>query len=296
MSERSFFCGGVFLYFFISFVSWGLGHCSLRSIDNIAHGLAFMSYSVFRMRRKLILKNLRIAFANEKSQKELTRIGYLSVYNFILTCLEFLAARDGSVGKHVEIIEGENFLQEALAAGKGAYILCLHMGSWEAMGGALTRLGYRSNVVVKKVGSEKVNQFVIDLREKNGFYSILKRKKGDGKKGINNALKKNELVGFVMDQARPGEPLLPFFSKPAKTNTSFAAIWKQNPAPILPIYILRQEAGRHSIKVKPILKLPVSGDEKEDIMQHSIIFNKIMENIIRDCPEQYLWMHNRWKV
>ena len=102
------------------------------------------------------------------------------------------------------------------------------MGNWEAMGAAWA-LVTPAHVLVKKVGSSSVDRFVSELRDRNGFLTVKRKKKGDGFSAIRDVLARGEIVGFVMDQARPGEPKLPFFGRPAKTNTSFAAIWRQDP-------------------------------------------------------------------
>ncbi|MFK7823712.1 MAG: lysophospholipid acyltransferase family protein [Oligoflexales bacterium] len=266
-----------------------------RNLERLTYGITFLFFKIFGLRKKLILKNLDIVFGDHKTKAQKERIGFQSCYHFVLTSLEFLAERNGKLGDHVSI-EGEQHLAEVKKQGKGAYILCIHMGSWEAMGGALTRLGYPSNVIVKKVGSEKMDRFINDLRRKNGFYAIVREKKGDAVKGIKKALDRNELVGFVMDQARPGEPMLPFFNRPAKTNTSFAAIHRRIPAPIIPVYITRIKAGHHRLKVLPPLDIEDAKNSSADVETKSLAFNRVVEDMIMACPEQYFWMHNRWKL
>ena len=283
------------MHILLNAVSILLSKLSPRNLERVAYGITFLFFKVFGLRRKLILKNLDIVFGDHKTKAQKERIGFESYYHFVLTSVEFLAERNGKLGDQVSI-DGEHHLADAKKQGKGAYILCIHMGSWEAMGSALTRLGYPSNVIVKKVGSEKMDRFVNDLRRKNGFYSIVRKKKGDAVIGIKRALDRNELVGFVMDQARPGEPLLPFFNKPAKTNTSFAAIHRRIPAPIIPVYITRVRAGEHRLKVLPPLDIGESKDTNADVETKSLAFNRVVEDMIMACPEQYFWMHNRWKL
>lgn len=283
------------MHILLNIVSFMLSKLSSKNLERIAYGITFLFFKVFGLRRALILQNLDIVFGDQKTKAEKVQIGFESYYHFVLTSIEFLAERQGKLGDRVSI-EGEQYLAEAKKQGQGAYILCIHMGSWEAMGSALTRLGYPSNVIVKKVGSEKMDRFINDLRRKNGFYSIVRKKKGDAVKGIKQALERNELVGFVMDQARPGEPLLPFFKKPAKTNTSFAAIHRRIPAPIIPVYITRVRAGEHRLKVLPPLKLSDVEDPIVDVKSKSLAFNRVVEDMIMACPEQYFWMHNRWKL
>lgn len=279
----------------LEMVSFLLSLLSPKGLDRLARGITFISWDVLRIRRKLILSNLETAFGNEKSGHERLKVAKLSVYHFVLTALEFLAERDGNLGKKVNIVSGEEHLESTMKDGQGIYILCIHMGSWEAMGGGLNRLGYPSHVIVKKVGSESTDRFVKKLRHKNGFQCIQRKTKGDAVKGIIKTLRSGQIVGFVMDQARPGEPFLPFFNRPAKTNTSFAAILRKIKAPVVPAYIVRKSVHEHEIHVLPPINLTFTDDADRDILEHSGIFNSVVERMIRACPEQYFWMHNRWK-
>lgn len=270
------------------------GRLSASTVDRMAYGLAVLLFDVLRLRRKLVLKNLNIAFGDTKPLAEKKRLGRLSIYHFLLTGFEFLRSRHHDIAGDIEI-ENPEHLRTALAEGKGVYILCFHMGNWEAMGAKITRAFAPANVVVKKVGGAGVDRFVTETRMQNGFIPLQRKKKGDGYRLIKEALSRGELIGFVMDQARPGEPKYPFFGTPAKTNTSLAAIWLKNPAPIVPSYIVRNKIGNHTIKFFPALNLPVTGDSERDVKDLSILFNQEVETHVRAQPDQYLWMHNRWK-
>lgn len=98
-----------------------------------------------------------------------------------------------------------------------------------------------------------------------------------------------------MDQSRPGEPKLPFFGRPAKTNTSLAGVWPANPVPIVPAFITRQSPTVHTLRFFPPVTMTRSSDEKADVLANTETFNRVIEQMIRACPEQYFWMHNRWK-
>lgn len=283
------------MYFVIQSFSWVLSLLPLQSLSSLAHALAFILFKVLRLRRKLLLSNLDIAFGDTLSREQKHHVAYQSLYHFILTALEFLHERKGRLSDHVTF-EGEENLRQALAKGQGVYILCMHMGSWEAMGGAITRHFAPAYVLVKKVGSPGINRFVVEQRRRNSFCFIERKKKGDGMLGIVRALKEKHMVGFVMDQARPGEPKLPFFGTPAKTNTSFAAIWRRQPAPIVMSYAIRTSVGQHVVKFLPEVQgLTVSDNLEADILKHSQYFNELLESCIRQHPEQYFWLHDRWK-
>jgi KDO2-lipid IV(A) lauroyltransferase len=266
-----------------------------RWSGRLARAMAVLVFDVLRIRRQRIMSNLRLAFGPDRSDAELARIGRASVENFALTALEFLrSGHDGDIAANVELRGGEH-MRAALAQGHGVYVLCFHLGNWEAMGAKVTRALAPAHVLVKKVGSGGMDRFVSETREKNGFLTVKRRSKGDGYRAIKEVLQRNEIVGFVMDQARPGEPKLPFFGHPAKTNTSLAAIWRRAPAPIVPGFIRRTGVDRHVLEFFPELTLETTEDAARDVETHTTQFNAVVEACVRKAPEQYFWMHNRWK-
>lgn len=282
------------MYFFLKLLASVIGRMSDQALDRTVRIITFLVYDLLRIRRKLVIQNLKIAFADSKTEAELVHIGRESVYNFAMTAFEFFRSYRTDIARDIEI-RGAEHLKDALKKNKGVFILCFHQGNWEAMGAICTRMFGPSYVLVKKVGSPKVDQFVSELRDKNGFLSIKRKKKGDGYQGIKDALAKNEIIGFVMDQARPGEPKLPFFGKPAKTNTSFAAIWRRSQAPIIPGSIHRTGVSKHVVEFFPEVIPVITDNQEQDITNHSIMFNQIVEDHVRVRPDHYFWMHNRWK-
>jgi len=281
------------MYWLLKLIAAALGRLSPRGVSGTAWVLAFLIFDILRVRRGLVLRNLAVAFP-EKDTAERILIGRLSVYNFALTIIEFLRSQSQDITAQVTFV-GMEHAQAALAQGRGVYVLCSHLGNWEAMGAAATRSVAPAHVLVKKVGSSSVNRFVSELREKNGFLTVKRRKKGDGFAAIKEVLARGEIVGFVMDQARPGEPKLPFFGRPAQTNTSLAAIWQRVPAPVLPALIRRTAVGEHVIEFFPELGLELSADAAADVLRHTTQFSEVIEGCVRKFPEQYFWMHNRWK-
>lgn len=266
----------------------------IDSIDRIIRAMTWFMFDLCKFRRKLILSNLHIAFGKEKSATELVNIGRASVYHFLCSLFEILYSAKNSIREDIQIVGKEN-LDCALAPRKGAYVICCHIGNWEAMGAAYTHSLTPAYVIVKKIGVASVNRFIEETRDRIGFRYVKREKKGDAFRQIGQILGRNEIVGFVMDQARPGEPRLPFFGTPAKTNTSFAAIWRRSPAPIVPSFIVRRSFNKHTLYIWPELAIANSEVEKADILRHSQQFNDTVEAMIRQCPEQYFWMHNRWK-
>ena len=281
------------MYWFMRALAGVITRMPVSMIEASAWALACLSFDVLRLRRAVVMRNLAIAFP-EKNAREHASIARTSLYHFILTAFEFLYSSKVDLAATVSM-QGEDHMREALAADRGAYILCMHLGNWEAMGAACTRHFGPSYVLVKKVGSSGLNRFVSEYRERNGFHYVKRQKKGDGLRAIADILERREIVGFVMDQARPGEPKLPFFGHPAKTNTIFAAILRRYPAPVVPSFVVRQRFNQHTEYFLPALQLEYSNDSAADVLRHSTQFNAIVEQCVRRCPEQYFWLHNRWK-
>jgi Kdo2-lipid IVA lauroyltransferase/acyltransferase len=265
-----------------------------RILVSLAHCMTFVVFDVLRIRRSLMLRNIDTAFGTSKSAQEKEQIARESILNFILSIFETMISIRKPIADRIEVRGGEH-LRAALAEGRGVYILCFHLGNWEAMGAKVTRAFKPAYVLVKKVGGQGTNRFVERLRFKNGFYWIRRDRKGDGMRGIREVLDRGEIVGFVIDQARPGEPRLPFFGTPAKTNTSFAAIWSRRPAPVVPGYMHRTAFGEHVMEFEPALNLTSSENRSDDILKHSEHFNRVVEGAVRKYPEHYFWLHNRWK-
>jgi KDO2-lipid IV(A) lauroyltransferase len=254
-----------------------------------------MAFDVIRYRRGMVINNVKEALGDSKSPEEIKAIARECWYHFFLTGLEFLHGKQNDIAANITLVNPE-FLREAIAKEQGAFILVFHGGNWEAMGVKCSRTFRPTHVPVKKVGSDSVNQFVTELREKAGFVPVKRKSSGDGYRNIRKALKGGDVVGFIMDQSRPGEPRLPFFGRPAKTNTTLAKIWaKSGHPPIIPAYIKRISACQHELNFFPEVEMPLSGEKERDVLEQTTLFNRILEEHIKKNPEQYMWMHNRWK-
>lgn len=282
------------MYYVLRIVSAFLAFLSVGKIDLLAKFLTFLCYDVLAVRKSLILANLQRAFGKELSPGALRSIGHTSSYNFFLTVFEFLRASKIDLAGKIEFRGREN-IERALDKGKGVFILCTHTGNWEAMGAAVTRFVAPAHVIVKTVGSPQVNRFVNEIRAQNGFLVLKRKKNSNVLLTIKRILKRGEAIGFVIDQARPGEPRIDFFGHPAKTNTTLAAMYRITRSEVVPGFIRREGIGRHTVEFLPALDLEVTDDRDGDVLRLTKQFNAVAEDMIRKNPEQYLWMHNRWK-
>lgn len=267
---------------------------SLSGLDKFAKIITFVLFKIFHLRRKIILKNLDIAFKNEKSIEEKNYIAEQCFYHFILTVLEFFYFRKGELGSRMRLVNASSFT-EAVQKNQGVYAITLHMGNWEAMASKVSKELKPVHIVVKKIGSAGINDFVTKRRQQNGVNIIERKSTGDAVRSMRNLIKQGKILAVMLDQARPGEPLLPFFGRPAKTNTSFAAIWSRYKAPVFIGYSVRNSVGNFTLHFTDELNLQDSGDSQKDAIENSLRINQALESCIRQYPEQYFWLHNRWK-
>jgi KDO2-lipid IV(A) lauroyltransferase len=263
-----------------------LGYLPFSALDGFARALAVLFFDVLRVRRGLVLRNIRRLEPDAKRGIAIARESY---YHFSLTMLEFLASWRHDIAGNIKI-ENRQFMDEALKHGKGAVILVGHIGSWEAFGPAASRYVVPSHVIVKPVGGPAMTKMVEEYRHRNGFLSLVRPAKGQGYKAILKAFERNEAVGFVMDQAR-NDAMIDFFGEPAPTNLSLAGIMRKHPVPVIPGAIKRTGVFAHTVTFYP----PVTFDETEDLVAITKKFNEALEMMIRKTPEQYFWFHNRWK-
>lgn len=271
-----------------------VGYLPDRLLTFAAEFLGFVLYDIFRLRRRLIIRNINTAFPT-MTRQEATRMGRRSVVHLVTTFLELLWVWRRSLDSRYTILNPE-ILEAALKKGSGAYILCTHTGNFEVMAGSLAKRFARMTSPVKKIGSSSgVNKFVTENRARQGIDGIVRKKRGEAFLAIRRALQENRIVGFMLDQARPGEPRVPLFGRPAKTNTSLGAIWERCPAPLIPAYAERVGFARHVVHVLPEVSFPPSEGYEADILNRARACNTIVEDIVKRCPEQYWWIHDRWK-
>ena len=155
-------------------------------------------------------------------------------------------------------------------------------------------LKYRPVVVVgRELDHPWAARLARYLRERGGNSMVAKQK---GMKGIMGHLRQNRPVGIVIDQntTTEGGLLVDFFGQPART-TPVAALLARRGVPVLPTLSRRLPDGRHLMVILPPLPLIKTSDPQADIQRHLELQSRVIEAWVRTCPEQWLWLHRRWK-
>jgi len=266
----------VFVFFFI-----GLGHCLMLK------------------KRNLALVNLQKAFKDDKSPQELRRIAQDCFNGFGKGMVEviYYADRAHLLPQKVTI-EGQQHLDKALKGGHGAVLVSAHFGNFLLMYFRMIVAGYKTNVIMRRVRDERFEKYISDFRNQFGLKTIYDLPARKCVQESLRALRHNEILFILLDQnyGTDGRVFVDFFGQKAATAAGPVVFSCRTQAPILPIFIKRQEDDTHKIVIEPPVPLVQCGDEQENIVHNVAKLTKIIEDRIRENPHMWGgWMHKRWK-
>jgi KDO2-lipid IV(A) lauroyltransferase len=185
-------------------------------------------------------------------------------------------------------VENEHLVDEALAQGKGCLVVSGHLGNWEIGGAYTATKGYPSTFVVTTQRNKLTEQMLNRIREKAGV-EIIKRR--DAVRGVLSALKRNRIVAILIDQdAHEDGAFVPFFGRLASTPRGPAVFHLRTGAPLLFVSNIRLPGERYRIRYSAV---DTSGTDDADELTARLTAQ--LESEIRETPEQWFWMHRRWK-
>ncbi len=244
-------------------------------------------------RRAVALDNLPRVFGGERPPAEIRRLGRRSFQhvgmNLVEACRYFLRPT------HVMIsrvrVEGLQHFQAAAAHGRGVLVLTAHFGNWELLAAAHGLTGVPLSIVMRPLDHPLLEDLAARFRRRSGAELIVKRQ---AVREVLTALRRQRMVGILLDQnaTRAEGVFVPFFGSPASTSKGLALLALRTGAPVVPIFLRREPNGRHCMDVSAALPPPADGE----ITTYTSMFNRAIEAAIRRAPEQWLWMHDRWRT
>lgn len=192
-------------------------------------------------------------------------------------------------------VEGEEKLQKALAQGQGVFALSLHLGNGDLATAALASWGFPMHIISKIFQSKWLNKIWFASREAKGVHFIPPRKSSYE---ILKVLKKKEVVVFVLDQytGPPNGILTRFFGKQTGTALGLALFAQRSQAPVVPMYTYRTGPRKHKIVILDPIPFEEKASKDETILHNTQLYLKAVEEAIQKHPEQWMWVHRRWKM
>lgn len=257
-------------------------------------------YHCLPLRRGTVLANLRRAFGGERSEEQLRELAQRYYAHFARFFAEYLLLpfRSAAAKRDLVRVEGTEVLAEALEQGCGVLLLTGHFGNWEvstACGIAqFEELKGRFHFIRKPLKPRWLNELVMRRFTKAGFRTLGKTGSLDE---ILQRLEENHLVVSIFDQHTSPRTAVKadFFGYEALTFKSLAILALNTGAPVIPASSWREPDGRHVLRFGEPVPLVECEKTGEAIRRNTANYNRAIEEIIRRHPEQWIWMHKRWK-
>lgn len=249
----------------------------------------------FDFRVAVAKENIGLAFPEktEEERAKLLRASYSELGITFLELFRLFYRFDRFLDRYCDV-ENARYLQEG-SREKGCFCMTAHLGNWEvitAAGPNLAKVG--TLMVTKRLKPEWLNRVVEITRS---LLHVRMAFEPRTMPEIVRALKRHDAIGFVMDQfaGAPVGARVPFFGTPVGSHTALATLAVRMGVPVVPGIAVRRPNGRYLVRFEPPLKLEERADPDATVIANTALFVRHTEAWIREFPEQWLWIHRRWK-
>ena len=255
------------------------------------------AYAAFDRRHVAVAEdNLRRAFPGwDAARVRRTALGVYRHFGRVILDLLWMQGRPAAQLLALCRFEGVERLAPVFARGKGAIMVSAHIGNWEihAIGH-----GFRHEwaaVVTRPLDNPALDQRLTALRTMSGNRVISKHR---ALQDILGYLRQNRMVAILMDQNVQKEDgiFVEFFGRPACTTTVAAALAVKTGCGLAPVRTVLEADGTYRLIYEPPLEWTPSGDRRADVARLTQELTRVIEGWVRDTPEQWLWLHRRWKT
>jgi KDO2-lipid IV(A) lauroyltransferase len=265
----------------------------------VGERLAGLVYLLDWPHRRIGMRNLAIAFP-EKSRVERRRILWRSFLNLGRMAAELAHLPRLSADRLRDMVrfEDEAWWREAVTweRSSGVLVLSGHFGNWELLVFAHGMRGHPVHLVHRAIANPRIDRWLNALRARAGTQMM---RKSGAAQAVLRALHERALLVLPIDQnsTRGLGVFVDFFGLPASTNAGMARIALRTDAPVVPVFIVREgRSARHRVHVLPILQAERTGNFAEDVRRNTQRFSAVLEEMVRRYPDQWLWVHKRWKT
>src|SRR5579864_507741 len=250
----------------------------------------------FRL-RQVGMRNLEMVFP-EKSMAERRRIlrgVFTSLGRQLAELCQFPSYTPENIDQ-VVVYDGLENYERAYARGKGVLFLTAHFGGWELSAFTHSLHGHWLHIVMRPMDNEYLDRWLQQYRTMHGNKTV---NKDDFVRGLLAAMKAGETVGILMDtnMTPPQGEFVDFFGVPACTAVGVARVALRSGAAVVPAFtIWDRQLKKYRVRFDPALKLASTGDDQADALANTAMFNRVIQDYATRYPEQWLWVHRRWKT
>ncbi len=257
----------------------------------LGRAIFFLSKS----RRERTLKHLGKAYGHEKSSEEINRMAR-QVYLNISTCAADAIRMPQIMGNGLNnmiTVEGRERLDRISENGQGAILLTAHFGNWEMLAAWIAKSGYKLKVVGTPNHDPRLDKIITDARNSLGYFNIAR---GSGTRDILRAIRDGYFLGMLIDQdTKVDGVFVKFFDQWAHTPIGPVVLARKYGLKIVPVFMRMDSNVNYHIEVQEPLQLEFTEDKEHDLVVNTQKCSDAYEKMIRQYPEQWVWMHRRWK-
>ena len=263
----------------------------------VARAVAVAAYCLAARLRRRAHRNLSLALPELDSRKRsaIVKGVFRNLGNLLAEFSQFPKLTPSSIMDLV-VYDGFDNYKAAADRGRGVLFLTGHFGNWELCAFAHGLYGNRLNFLMRPIDNPLLDRMITRYRSLSGNHTI---DKNNAVKPVLKALAVAEAVGFLIDvNTLPNQGVFcDFFGIPACSTTGLAVFALRTGAPVVPGFLLwDQELGKYRLRFDPEIEIERTGDFKEEVAVNTARFTGVIEEYARRYPEQWLWIHRRWKT
>jgi len=275
----------------------GLGMLPRRTARSIGAAITRFIYALLPRLQKTAQINLRIAFPEwSEAQRHIIIRGMLRNLGRMAAEFARFPKYNRNNIEQIVVLDGhENFLK-GQRRGKGVLYLTGHIGTWELSSFAHALYGFPLHYMARPIENSRIDALVNRYRSLSGNQPIFKN---ESARVTLKVLKEAGTIGILADQnTMPSEAIfVDFFGKAASTTTGIARLALHTDAAVVPGYAVWDERlGKYYLRFEPPVELIRTGDSERDILENTQKFTKVLEDMIRKYPDQWVWVHGRWNT
>ena len=284
----------MFSYYAVKFLSRLICLLPHGAAMMLGQGLARLAWIFVPKKRKTLAREqvMRCLSVSAAEAERIARASSLRFGPMLMEVLRFPVMK-GRMDDYVTITGAIAEVRAAVAAGKGAIFATSHSGNWELMGGAFACAGLPIVGVAKRQSAAGMDRFINEYRALVGMHITYQT----GVREMFRMIDAGWIIGLISDQdpsLRDGI-IIDFFGQPTNAFTGAAAIARRCGVPIFPVFIHREPNGHHILTVDPPIMVEKTDDRAADVLRVTQRINTRIEEWIRIYPEEWFWLHDRWK-
>jgi len=279
-------------------MAWLVDHVPFPVMQAIAQVALYLAFLLTFRLRQIARDSLKIAFGNEKSNAEISRIidgCFASIRKDAIELMYYSRFPERVTEKFR--VEGRENLDEVLKKGRGAMIVTAHFGNFPVMMLELSQLGYKINVIMRRARDGKIADYILKIMNRVGVHTIYTHPRRECVQEAVRVMRNNEILFVLLDQhfGSEGHIMVDFFGQKAATATGPIILAQRTGSPVLMAFAIREKNGYHRVVIEPEFQVQQARNDEEALQHNVERITQTIERYVRAYPQEWGWMHRRWK-